>query len=215
MDSGEILLEGKPIQITSPYHAQQLGISMIYQEFNLIPYLSVAENIFLGREPRIEKTPLINWKRMYEEANEVLRQVGLKLDVRIPVAELSIAQQQMVEIAKALSIKARIIVMDEPSATLTEHELKTLFELIKTLRRQNLGIIYISHRLKNYMRLANVLRLSVMAICSNAKECDVTREELILIMMGRELTKEYPKYSSAWKRKIAGRNLTAKVHSQH
>jgi ribose transport system ATP-binding protein len=133
---------------------------MIYQEFNLIPYLSVAENIFLGREPRIEKTPFIIWKRMYNEAHEVLEQ-WIEVNVRVPVAELSIAQQQMVEIAKALSIKAKIIVMDEPLLRFTEHELKTLFELIKTLRRQNLELS-ISIVLKNYMRLAIVLRLCVM-----------------------------------------------------
>ncbi|HOV31855.1 MAG TPA: sugar ABC transporter ATP-binding protein [Candidatus Hydrogenedens sp.] len=212
LDSGEILLEGKPIQITSPYHAQQLGISMIYQEFNLIPYLSVAENIFLGREPRIEKTPLINWKRMYNEAYEVLEQVGLKLDVRVPVAELSIAQQQMVEIAKALSIKAKIIVMDEPSATLTEHELKTLFELIKTLRRQNLGIIYISHRLEELYEIGN--RVTVMRdgqYVGTHEVCDVTREDLIRMMVGRELTKEYPKiFLQRGKEKLRVENLTRK-----
>lgn len=194
MDSGQIFLEGQPIQITSPYHAQQLGISMIYQEFNLIPYLSVAENIFLGREPRIPKTPFIDWKRMYAEAQEVLERVGLKLDVRLPVAELSIAQQQMVEIAKALSIQAKIIVMDEPSATLTDHELKTLFELIRTLKRQNMGIIYISHRLEELYEIGN--RVTVMRdgqYVGTHDVCDVTREDVIKMMVGRELTEEYPK----------------------
>lgn len=194
MDSGQIYLEGQPIQITSPYHAQQLGISMIYQEFNLIPYLSVAENIFLGREPRIPKTPFIDWKRMYAEAQEVLERVGLKLDVRLPVAELSIAQQQMVEIAKALSIKAKIIVMDEPSATLTDHELKTLFDLIRTLRRQDIGIIYISHRLEELYEIGN--RVTVMRdgqYVGTHDICDVTREDIIKMMVGRELTEEYPK----------------------
>ncbi len=194
MDSGQIFLEGQPIQITSPYHAQQLGISMIYQEFNLIPYLSVAENIFLGREPRIPKTPFIDWKRMYAEAQEVLERVGSKWDVRLPVAELSIAQQQMVEIAKALSIKAKIIVMDEPSATLTDHELKTLFDLIRTLRRQDIGIIYISHRLEELYEIGN--RVTVMRdgqYVGTHNVCDVTREDVIKMMVGRELTEEYPK----------------------
>ncbi|MGC8737172.1 MAG: sugar ABC transporter ATP-binding protein [Candidatus Hydrogenedens sp.] len=194
MDSGQIFLEGQPIQITSPYHAQQLGISMIYQEFNLIPYLSVAENIFLGREPRIPKTPFINWQQMYAGAQEVLERVGLKLDVRLPVAELSIAQQQMVEIAKALSIKAKIIVMDEPSATLTDHELKTLFELIKVLRRQDIGIIYISHRLEELYEIGN--RVTVMRdgqYVGTHNVCDVSREDVIKMMVGRELTDEYPK----------------------
>ncbi|MCA1900707.1 MAG: sugar ABC transporter ATP-binding protein [Candidatus Hydrogenedens sp.] len=210
MDSGEIFLEGQPIHIISPYHAQQLGISMIYQEFNLIPYLSVAENIFLGREPRIPKTPLINWKKMYDEATKVLEQVGLKLDVRLPVAELSIAQQQMVEIAKALSIKSKIIVMDEPSATLTDHELKTLFELIKSLRRQNLGIIYISHRLEELYEIGN--RVTVMRdgqYVGTHEVCDVTREDLIRMMVGRELTEEYPKiFLPRGKERLRVENLT-------
>ncbi len=212
MDSGQIFLEGQPIQIISPYHAQQLGISMIYQEFNLIPYLSVAENIFLGREPRIPGTPFINWKKMYAEAQEVLERVGLKLDVRIPVAELSIAQQQMVEIAKALSIQAKIIVMDEPSATLTDHELKTLFELIRVLRRQNIGIIYISHRLEELYEIGN--RVTVMRdgqYIGTYEVCDVTREDLIKMMVGRELTEEYPKVSlPRGKERLRVKGLTRK-----
>ncbi len=193
-DSGEILLDGAPTAIHSPYHAQQLGISMIYQEFNLSPYLSVAENIFLGREPRIGRSPFIDWQRMYRDAREVLARVKVELDVRRPVNELSVAQQQMVEIAKALSVQARIIVMDEPSATLTDHELAALFALIKTLRRQGIGLIYISHRLEEIFEIGD--RVTVMRdgrhVATNAV-CDVTREDIIRMMVGRTLTEEYPK----------------------
>lgn len=194
LDEGEIYIEGKKVEISSPFHAQQLGISMIYQEFNLIPYLSIAENIFLGREPKKAKTPFIDWKKMYKDAEEVLQRVGLNIDVRTPVAELSVAQQQMVEIAKALSIKAKIIVMDEPSATLTDHELKTLFEIIRTLRRQDIGIIYISHRLEELYEIGN--RVTVMRdgnYIGTFQIHDVTREDIIKMMVGRELTEEYPK----------------------
>lgn len=193
-DTGEILLDGEATVVHSPYHAQQLGISMIYQEFNLSPYLSVAENIFLGREPRIGRTPFIDWKRMYRDAREVLGRIKVELDVRRPVNELSIAQQQMVEIAKALSVQARIIVMDEPSATLTDHELAALFALVKHLRRQNIGLIYISHRLEEIFEVGD--RVTVMRdgkhVATNAV-CDVTREDIIRMMVGRELTEEYPK----------------------
>ena len=127
MDTGAILLSGKPITIHSPHHAQQLGISMIYQEFNLSPYLSVAENIYLGREPRLGKSPFINWSKMYNDARAIMKRIRVNLDVRKPVNECSVAQQQMVEIAKAISFNSRIIVMDEPSATLTDHELDALF----------------------------------------------------------------------------------------
>jgi ribose transport system ATP-binding protein len=194
MDAGEILIDGETMQINSPHHAQQLGISMIYQEFNLSPYLSVAENIFLGREPRLGRTPFIDWKRMYREARDILAQIRVVLDVKRPVNELSVAQQQMVEIAKALSVNAKIIVMDEPSATLTDHELIALFDLIKTLRRQGIGLIYISHRLEEVFEIGN--RVTVMRDgqhVATKEVCDVDREAIIHMMVGRELKDEFPK----------------------
>ncbi len=194
MDTGEIRLDGEAVHIQSPYHAQQLGISMIYQEFNLSPYLSVAENIFLGREPRIGRTPFVDWRRMRQDAREVLAQIRADIDVTRPVNELSVAQQQMVEVAKALSVNAKIIVMDEPSATLTDHELTALFDLIKTLRRQNIGIIYISHRLEEIFQIGS--RVTVMRDGQHVDTrnvCDLTREDIIRMMVGRELTEEYPK----------------------
>lgn len=193
-DSGEILWNGEAVELQSPYHAQQLGISMIYQEFNLSPYLSVAENIFLGREPRLKRTPFIDWRTMYRQAEEILSRIRVTLDVRRPVYQLSIAQQQMVEIAKALSVDARLIVMDEPSATLTDHELEALFALMRTLRRQGLSIIYISHRLEEIFAVSD--RVTVMRDgqwVSTQDTCDVTREDLIRMMVGRELTEEFPK----------------------
>ena len=194
MDSGEIMLSEAPVTIYSPHHAQQLGISMIYQEFNLSPYLSVAENIFLGREPRLGRTPFINWKKMYADAREVLGRIRVDLDVRKPVNECSVAQQQMVEIGKAISFNSKIIVMDEPSATLTDHELRALFDLIRTLRRQGLGLVYISHRLEEIFEIGD--RVTVMrdgeCVGTNAV-CDVTRDSIIRQMVGRELKDEFPK----------------------
>ena len=194
MDSGEIMLSEAPVTIYSPHHAQQLGISMIYQEFNLSPYLSVAENIFLGREPRLGRTPFINWKKMYADAREVLSRIRVDLDVRKPVNECSVAQQQMVEIGKAISFNSKIIVMDEPSATLTDHELRALFDLIRTLRRQGLGLVYISHRLEEIFEIGD--RVTVMrdgeCVGTNAV-CDVTRDSIIRQMVGRELKDEFPK----------------------
>jgi len=194
MDSGEIILSEGPVAIHSPHHAQQLGISMIYQEFNLSPYLSVAENIFLGREPRLGGTPFINWKKMYADAREILGRIRVDLDVRKPVNECSVAQQQMIEIGKAISFNSTIIVMDEPSATLTEHELRALFDLIRTLRRQGIGLIYISHRLEEIFEIGD--RVTVMRdgeyVGTNAV-CDVTRDDIIRMMVGRELKDEFPK----------------------
>ncbi|HPO12976.1 MAG TPA: sugar ABC transporter ATP-binding protein [Candidatus Hydrogenedentes bacterium] len=193
-DSGEILIDGTAVQILSPHHAQELGISMIYQEFNLSPYLSVAENIFLGREPRLGKSPFIDWKRMYNDSREILKRIRVDLDVRRPVNELSVAQQQMVEIAKALSVKAKIIVMDEPSATLTEHELAALFDLIRTLRSDGIGLIYISHRLEEVFEIGD--QVTVMRDGQHVATkpvSELNREEIIRMMVGRELTEEYPK----------------------
>lgn len=194
MDSGQIILSGQPIHIASPHHAQQLGIAMIYQEFNLSPYLSVAENIFLGREPRIPGTPFVHWSRMYGDAREILGRIGMSLDVRRPINRCSVAEQQMVEIAKALSLNSKLIVMDEPSATLTDHELRALFELIKNLKRDGIGMIYISHRLEEIFEIGD--RVTVMRdgkYIGTHKVADVTREDLIRMMVGRELTHEFPK----------------------
>ena len=194
MDSGQILLSGEPVTIHSPHHAQQLGISMIYQEFNLSPFLSVAENIFLGREPRIGRSPFIRWSKMYSDAREILARIRVDLDVRKPVNECSVAQQQMVEIGKAISFNSKIIVMDEPSATLTDHELRALFDLINTLRRQGIGLVYISHRLEEIFEIGD--RVTVMRdgdyIATHAV-CDLNRDEIIHMMVGRELKDEFPK----------------------
>ncbi len=194
LDEGEILFDGEPVTIQSPLHAQELGISMIYQEFNLSPYMSVAENIFLGREPVKGKSPIIDWARLYADAEAILKRIGVKLDVRRPVHELSIAQQQMVEIAKALSIEARIIVMDEPSATLTDHELDALFTLIRTLKHQGIALVYISHRMEEIFEIGN--RATIMrdgAHIVTKDLCDLSREEIIQQMVGRELKDEFPK----------------------
>ncbi|MBI1319050.1 MAG: ATP-binding cassette domain-containing protein [Candidatus Hydrogenedens sp.] len=193
-DEGEIIYLGEPVRFRSPHHAQQLGISMIYQEFNLVPQLSVAENIYLGRAPRRSGLPIIDWRAMNTAAEEALARIGVKIDVRRPVVSLSIAEQQMVEIAKALSFDARIIVMDEPSATLTDHELEHLFELIRTLRRQQLGVIYISHRLEEIFTIGT----SVCIMRDGEHEGtyavhELEREDIIRKMVGRDLKDEFPK----------------------
>jgi len=194
MDAGELLVEGMPCRLQSPHHAQQLGISMIYQEFNLSPNLNVAENIFLGREPRRGPTPFVDWRRLYADARAVLARIGVKMDVQRPVSGLSVAEQQMVEIAKALSVNARIIVMDEPSATLTDHELEALFRLIHELKKQGIGLIYISHRLEEIAAIGD--RVTVMRdgqYVGTENVSDVDREKLIHMMVGRKLQEEFPK----------------------
>jgi len=192
-DSGEILIDGQPAAIDSPQAAIHLGISIIYQEFNLVPYMSAAENIYLGREPRGRLPGFVNFGRMYREAQQVIDRLGVPLSVRTPINRLSIAQQQMVEIAKATSQNARIIAMDEPSATLTEHELESLFALIRQLKADGVSIIYISHRLEEVFQIAD--RVTVLRdgkLVATVDVAETNREEIIRMMVGRELTEKIP-----------------------
>ena len=193
-DGGEILIDGKPVTIDSPQKAMELGISIIYQEFNLVPYLSAGENIYLGREPRAALPGFVDFKTLYREAQKVLDALGVRIDARTPVNQLSVAQQQMVEIAKATSKKSRIIVMDEPSATLTDHELVALFGLMRQLKSQGVSIIYISHRLEEVFEVcdrATIMRDGTHIATMDVK--DLTRDEIIRLMVGRELKDAIPK----------------------
>src|SRR4051794_21907360 len=146
-DAGGILWDGREIAVPTPQAAQNAGIVTIYQELNLIPQLSVAENIFIRREP-LRLGGLIDWKRMRVEARAITRRVGLDIDTDIPVAELSMAEQQMVEIARALSIEARLIIMDEPTSALSEAEVERLLRIMRALRRDGVSIMFVTHRLE-------------------------------------------------------------------
>ncbi len=193
-DGGEILIGGKAVSIDGPQKAMDLGISIIYQEFNLVPYLSAGENIFLGREPRAALPGIVDFKTLYREAQKVIDRLGVRMDARTPVNRLSIAQQQMVEIAKATSRKARIIVMDEPSATLTDHELNALFGLIRQLKGEGVSIVYISHRLEEVFEVCD--RATIMRdgrAIATKDVADLTRDEIIRLMVGRELKEAIPK----------------------
>jgi ribose transport system ATP-binding protein len=204
-DSGRILFDGAEVEIDSPQKAQELGISVIYQEFNLVPHLNVAENIFLGRE--ITRTPLKILNRRLEErrAREILSRLGVELNPKTPVGLLGAAQQQIVEIAKALSSEAKLIAMDEPSSALTEREVENLFALIKKLKSEGVSIIYISHRIDEVFRIAD--RVTVLRdgrwIATKAVE-EVSRDELIEMMVGRKLKEKFPK-----RRARVGRELLA------
>ncbi len=192
MDTGEIFLYGKPVTIDSPLRAQEWGISIIYQEFNLVPQLGAAENIFLGREPTC--FGFVHFQQEKKQAEQLLERLGISLDLETPIQNLSIAQQQMVEIAKAISVDARVIAMDEPSATLTTHELQNLFSLIRTLRDQGVGVIYISHRLEEIFEVCDrltVLRDGERIGCHEVE--GLTRNEIIEMMVGRKITDEFPK----------------------
>ena len=191
-DEGEILINGQPVRIPSPHVAQQLGISIIYQELNLLPYLNVAQNVFLGREPRT-RLGLIDAHRLERQAAEVLHRLGVDIDPRTPLGRLNVAQQQMVEIAKALSLNAQVMIMDEPSAALGGQDLKYLFDVIANLKKQGVAVIYISHRLNEIFEVADrvtVFKDGAMVGTSNVHEID--RPTLVRMMIGRAFSETFP-----------------------
>jgi len=193
-DAGEIQIDGTPVWIDSPRRGLQLGIGIIHQELKLVPELSVAENILLGNEPRKERSFFIDKEQLHQRAFQLISQLGEEIDTSLSVRELRTAQQQIVEIAKALSRKVRILILDEPSATLSDHEIKNLFEIIRRLKDQHVGIIYISHRLEEIFAIGD--RVTVMRdgrIVQTSKVRAVDRRSLILSMVGRELEQEYPR----------------------
>lgn len=192
-DAGQIRLHGQAVEIASPLQARRLGISIIHQELNQIPTLSVAENIFLGREPRRGRG-LIDWPKMYADADRLLRDLGLPIEPRRRLGTLTVAEQQLVEIAKALSVDADILVMDEPTAALTVEETERLFRFIHDLRARGVGIIYITHRLDEVFRIAD--RVSVLRdgrYVGTFPISATTLEALIRLMVGRAITEKYPK----------------------
>ncbi len=191
-DSGDIFLDETKISITDPVNSQHQGIAIIYQEFNLIPEMSVAENIFLGRE--IISKGLVDHKTQHEKSVELFKRIGLEINPAELCRNLTVAQQQTVEIAKALSINARIIVMDEPSAALTNQEVSALFNIIKDLKNKGISVIYISHRLDEIFEICD--RVTVMRdgeYIGTERVKDITKERLIEMMVGRSLENEFPK----------------------
>ena len=191
-DEGQILWEGQPVEIKSPQDAQRLGISTIYQEFNLAPHLTVAENIFLGHLPM--KGLWVDWAQVRKRAREILDSLGVSLDVDTPTSELAVAEQQLVEIAKALNRQTRILVMDEPSAVLGEKDLEKLFTVVRQLQANGIGIIYISHRLREIFELADqVTVLKDGRYVDTRTVSTVTMDDLVRLMIGRELADVYPK----------------------
>jgi ABC-type sugar transport system ATPase subunit len=189
-DAGHIFLHGQEVDVESPHHAQQLGIAIIYQEFNLTPNQSAAANIFIAREPRQPGLGrfLVDRRRMEWEAQEYLDMVGARLPATALVRNLPVAQQQMVEVAKALAVKARIIVMDEPTSALGEDEVETLFEIVGTLKEQGMAIVFITHRLDEVFRVADrVVVLRDGQQVGNMSIEGATPERIIHLMVGREL----------------------------
>jgi rhamnose transport system ATP-binding protein len=192
-DKGEILLDGIPVQFNNTHDSRQAGIGAIYQELTLFPDLDVAENIFVGRQP-LAVGRRVDWRKLYAEAGKLLESLGVKLDLKQKARSLSIAQQQMVEIARAFSIKARILIMDEPTSSLTLSEVADLFRLVQRLRSEGTAVIFISHRLEELFEIAD--RVTVLrdgAYVDTRSMKDITRDDLIRMMVGRTISNLFPK----------------------
>ena len=185
-DEGEIFIEGEKVIIDSVAKAHELGVSIIMQELNMCGHLSVADNIFIGRAPK--KGMFIDDKRMHREAKAILDDLGIDLDTYAMVGSLSIAKQQMVEIAKAISFNSKILVLDEPTATLTEREIDQLFEIIGRLKEKGVGMVYISHRMAELNRICErvtIIRDGQYIGTRNLNE--ITMDELVNMIVGRAL----------------------------
>jgi len=193
---GTVYFKGEPINFNHPVEAQRAGISVVHQELKMCGDLSVVENIFLGnwKYKRVAGMKVVDMAAMKKEATELLQSLDFEIDLDVPVKELSVARQQIVEICRALSHNSDLMIMDEPSATLTDKELEVLFHIIKILREKGVTIIYISHRLDEVFQLADRMTIlrdgKVIDICNVA---DITKAQMIAKMVGREIADDYPK----------------------
>ncbi len=196
-DQGEILIEGSKVEIHGVRAAQANGIAIIHQELVLVPYMTVAENIFLGREPMVGK--FVNSAKMNKDAQQLLDMYDMHIDAETMVGKLTIAQQQMVEIVKAISYNSKILVMDEPTSSISEKEVNFLFDTMRTLTKKGVGIIYISHKMSELEQICDrvtVMRDGTYVGTEVVKE--TTKDKLISMMVGRELTNYYTRdYSDA------------------
>ena len=199
-DAGRIVYQGKEVEIRSPRAAQHLGISMIHQELNLMPHLTLAQNVFIGREPRQGVRFMLDAKAINAQTQALFDTMHLRLDPRTKASDITVARQQMVEIAKALSFNSQVLIMDEPTAALTESEIEELFNIIRQLRNKGVGIVYISHRLEELKQISDritVMRDGRYVDSVDAKEVAIDR--IISMMVGRtiyEAAPELPEHPS-------------------
>ena len=190
-DEGEMLLDGKPIRVGNSVEAQAYGIAAIYQEPMIYPDLNVAENIFITHRSR---GPIVNWRKMYQDAEQILAKLDVRLNVREPARGLTLAAQQTIEIAKAISLHVRMLIMDEPTASLSAHEVEQLFKLTRSLRDQGVSILFISHRMEEVFEIAD--RVTIFRDgrwISTLPRAEITRERAIHDMVGRKIEEFFAK----------------------
>lgn len=191
MDEGKIVFDGKEVSFSNSKEALESGVSMVHQELNQVRQRNVMDNIWLGRYPR--KGIFIDEKKMYEDTAEIFKSLDIQIDPRSKVSSLSVSEMQMVEIAKAVSYDSKIIVMDEPTSSLTEKEVDHLFKIIRTLQSKNVAIIYISHKMEEILKISDevtIMRDGQYIATKSAKE--LTTDEIIKLMVGRDLSQRFP-----------------------
>lgn len=195
-DSGDIKVKGQIVDFKNPKEAEQHGIAVIHQELNILPDLTVAENLFLGNERTFGKSPVLKTKEMNKQAKEILLSLGLDIDVKMVARSLSVGKQQIIEIAKAISSNAELIVMDEPTAALTDREIETLFVTIRALQAKGVSFVYISHRMEEIFAICD--RITILRdgqYVGVKKVKDTTFDEIVQMMVGRELGNRFPERS--------------------
>lgn len=197
-DSGTVSIKGEEVNFKSPKQAEKAGIAVIHQELNILPDLSITDNLFLGKEETLGKSGILKTKEMNEKAKKILSELGLNVNPNMPASSLSVGQQQIIEIAKALSANAEVIIMDEPTAALTDKEISTLFTTIRELQNaRNVSFIYISHRMEEIFSLCD--RITVLRdgeYVATKTIADTSFEEIVQLMVGRELGERFPKRSA-------------------
>ena len=192
-DKGEVRLKGVEIRLKSPLDALENGIAMIHQELNLMPFMTVAENIWIRREPK-NRFGFVDHAEMRRKTQALFQRLNIQLDPEVQVSELSVANRQMVEIAKAVSYESDVLIMDEPTSALTEREVAHLFAIIRSLRQQGIGIVYITHKMNELFEIAD--EFSVFRdgkFIATHPSSEVTRDDIIRMMVGREITQMFPK----------------------
>lgn len=196
-DSGTVEVKGQEVHFTTPKQAEEAGIAVIHQELNILPHLSITDNLFLGREETFGRTGILKTKEMEKKTKQALLDLGLNVDPAAPASALSVGQQQIVEIAKALSVDAEVIVMDEPTAALTDREIDTLFATIRGLQKRGVSFIYISHRMEEIFSLCD--RITILRdgeFVGEKKISGTSFEEIVQMMVGRELGQRFPERHS-------------------
>ena len=213
---GSISVDGKPAAFTGPRDAEKMGIAVIYQELVLVPEMTAAENIFLGSEPRRFGGLLIDWERVYVEARRLLDRFQLGIDPMAKVAQLGIGHRQLVEIAKALSKQTRVLILDEPTAALTEQEVAILLEILRELRRAGISLIYISHKLDEVFAIAD--RITVLRDGRSVQTLDSAKAEkhqVICAMVGRQISDLFPRRAgTVGESRLAVRNVSVSADGE-